>query len=122
MLRSCWINIYLGPLELIAHDTGKNFISKEFKHYARDMGVTTKSVLVEAYNSISLVERYYSPLRRIYKIITEELKDLNKDTALQMAFKALNNTAGPNGLVLTLLVFGAYPRMVKIDAPSLAVV
>ena len=72
----------MGPLELITYNAGKNFISKEFKYYARDIGVTTKSVLVEAYNSISLVERYYSPLRRIYKIITEELKDLNKDAAL----------------------------------------
>jgi hypothetical protein len=38
-----------------------------------------------------------------------------------MAFKAINNTAGPDGLVLTLLVFGAYPRMIKLDAPSLTV-
>ena len=35
--------------------------------------------------------------------------------ALQMAFKAINNTAGPNRLVLTLLVFGTYPRMVELD-------
>jgi hypothetical protein len=35
-----------------------------------------------------------------------------------MAFKALNNTAGPDGLVPTLLVFGAYPRMTELDAPS----
>jgi hypothetical protein len=35
-----------------------------------------------------------------------------------MAFKAINNTVGPNGLVPTLLVFGAYPRMVESDAPN----
>jgi hypothetical protein len=35
-----------------------------------------------------------------------------------MAFKALNNTAGPNGLVPTLLVFEAYPQMAELDAPS----
>ena len=35
-----------------------------------------------------------------------------------MAFKALNDTAGPDGLVLTLLVFSAYPRITKLDAPS----
>jgi len=33
-----------------------------------------------------------------------------------MAFKAINNTAGLEGLVPTLLVFGAYPRMVELDA------
>jgi len=34
-----------------------------------------------------------------------------------MAFKAINNTAGPEGLVSILLVFRAYPQMVKLDAP-----
>jgi hypothetical protein len=38
--------------------------------------------------------------------------------ALQMAFKAINDSAGPDGLVPTLLVFRAYPRMVESDAPS----
>jgi len=38
--------------------------------------------------------------------------------ALQMAFKAINNTAGPNRLVPILLVFGAYPQIVKLDALS----
>jgi hypothetical protein len=41
--------------------------------------------------------------------------------ALQMAFKAINNSAGPDGLVLMLLVFGAYLRMIKSDAPSFTV-
>jgi hypothetical protein len=35
-----------------------------------------------------------------------------------MAFKAINNTAGLGGLVPTLLVFRAYPQMVKSDALS----
>ena len=34
-----------------------------------------------------------------------------------MAFKAFNDTASPNGLVFTLLVFGAYPWMAKLDIP-----
>ena len=38
-----------------------------------------------------------------------------------MAVKAVNDTAGPNGLVPTLLVYRAYPRMSKLDplAPSI---
>jgi hypothetical protein len=36
----------------------------------------------------------------------------------QMAFKAVNDTARPDGLVLTLLVYGALSRMVEYDAPS----
>ena len=38
--------------------------------------------------------------------------------SLQMAFKAINDSAGLNGLVPTLLVFRAYPRIVEADASS----
>jgi hypothetical protein len=82
------------------------------------MGTNTKRVPVEAHNSISIVERYHSPIRHAYQIITTEIPDIDRDMALQMAFKAINDTAGPNGLVPTLLVFGVYPRMVELDAPS----
>ena len=32
-----------------------------------------------------------------------------------MAFKAINDIASPEGLVPTLLVFGAYPQIVELD-------
>ena len=35
-----------------------------------------------------------------------------------MAVKALNDSTGPNGLVPTLLVFGAFPRMSDSDVPA----
>ncbi len=35
-----------------------------------------------------------------------------------MAVKSVNDTAGPNGLVPTLLVFGTYPRMHSMDPPA----
>jgi len=35
-----------------------------------------------------------------------------------MAFKAINDSAGPNGLIPTLLVFGAYLYIVESDAPN----
>jgi hypothetical protein len=35
-----------------------------------------------------------------------------------MAVKAINDLAGPDGIVPTLLVFSAYPRLTEIDPPS----
>ena len=35
-----------------------------------------------------------------------------------MAVKAINNTANPNGLVPTLLVYKAYLRISKLDPPT----
>src|SRR6266567_8802243 len=114
----CWINIYLGPPDIIIYDIGKNFISKEFKQYAIILGIAIRSVPVEAYNSVGMVERYYGPLCYIYHIIIAELLDISKDMALQMAFKAINDSVGPDGLIPTLLVFRAYLRMVESDAPN----
>jgi hypothetical protein len=82
------------------------------------MRVGTKEVPVEAHNFISIVKHYHGPIQHAYQIIVSEIPKLDKDIALQMAFKAINDSAGPDSLVPTLLVFGAYPRMIKSDAPS----
>ena len=39
-----------------------------------------------------------------------------------MAVKAVNNTASPNGLVPTLLVYGAYLRISKLDPPTPSII
>src|SRR6266566_3467903 len=114
----CWIDIYLGPPDIITYNAGKNFVSKEFKQYAIILGTATRSVPIKAHNSVGMVERYYGPLYHIYHIIIAELLDISKDMALQMAFKVINNSIGPNGLTPTLLVFGAYPYIVESNTPN----
>jgi len=54
---------------MVVHDTGKNFVSTEFKQLANSMAIEIKEVPVEAHNSVGLVERYHAPLRRVYEII-----------------------------------------------------
>ena len=82
ILRMCWIDTYLGPPDLIAHDAGKNFISKEFKQYAGTLGINTKAAPVEAHNSIGMVERYHGPIRRAYQIIMTEMPEIDKEMGL----------------------------------------
>jgi hypothetical protein len=84
------------------------------------MSIKVKKVLVKAYNSVGLIERYHAPLRRAYEILKTELKDkhINKKMILQMTVKAVNNSARPDKIVPTLLIFGSYPRMTEIDPPS----
>jgi hypothetical protein len=88
------------------------------------MLIKVKEVLVKAYNSIRLIERYHTLLCRVYKIIKKELKNkhINKKIILQMAVKAVNDSAGLDGIVLILLVFGLYLRITEIDSPSPTIV
>ena len=39
-----------------------------------------------------------------------------------MAVKAINDTTSPNGLVPTLLVYGAYPRISNLDSPTPSII
>jgi len=73
------------------------------------MAIKVKEVPIKAHNSIRKVERYYALLRRVYKIISLELEDASKELTLQIAVKAINNSASPDRLIPILLVFSAYP-------------
>ena len=50
-------------------------------------------------------------IRRIYNRIKVQHEGLSKNIRLSIAVNAVNNTAGPDGLVPTLLLFGAMPRI-----------
>jgi hypothetical protein len=82
------------------------------------MRIIVKIVPVEAHHSIEMMERYHESLRRAYSIISTEISEIDPELALQMAFKAINDSIGLNDLVSTLLVFGAYPRMIEMDVSS----
>jgi hypothetical protein len=55
------------------------------------------------------VEQYYILLYYIYKIISLKLKGVNKELTLQIAIKAVNNSAKLNRLIPILLIFNTYP-------------
>jgi hypothetical protein len=118
-LCRCWIYTYQGPPDNISHDPGTNFASEEFRNNARIIGVSCEEMPVEAHWAIGKIERSHEPLKRAFNILYTEIGSFtDKHTVLQMAIKALNDTAGPNGIVPTLLVFGAYPRINQDSPPS----
>lgn len=88
-LRECWIDAYLGPPDVIIHDSGKNFKGMEFNARARAMAIKIDVAAVEAHHSIGLVERYHAPLRRAFQAIQEDLPGVNRKAILQMATKGM---------------------------------
>ncbi|KAF1974623.1 hypothetical protein BU23DRAFT_579705 [Bimuria novae-zelandiae CBS 107.79] len=101
------INTYQGPLDILTHDAGTNFVSAEFRAEVKIMGVICKQVPTEAHWSNILYAKLTSTM--------------SNKAILQMAVKAINNIVGPNSLVLTLLVFGAYLR-ITIESPLLLLI
>ena len=128
----CQINTYLGPPDLVMYDLGTSFVAKEFQQYANSLTIITKEVPVEAANTMGLVKCYHKPFYQAYEIINDKFKDkgnsndnLNGSTPkaliLQMVIKVINDTAGHDGLVPTLLVFRAYPCMLELSPPTLLI-
>ena len=121
-LRLCWIDVYLGPPDTIAHNAGKNFMARAFQQNSEFMKINMKPIPVESPNSMTFVERYYNPLRRAYKIVSQELPNASIEEVLQYAIKSVNDSLGPDGLVPTLLVYGALPRLgFSTDKPSIGI-
>lgn len=113
-LRVCWIDSYLKPPDSINLDARTNFTSSEIQQYSISLGIEKKEIPVESANLMSIIGRYHKLLRRVYSIIKEETKNTDKNLNLQIAIKAINHTAGPNMIIPTLPVFGAYPRMSRL--------
>lgn len=81
----------------------------------------TKSIPVEGGNSMTIMERYHASICRAFNIIRKECPDSDKEGALQVALKSLNDSVGLDDLVPALLVFGALPRLgLPADKPSKA--
>ena len=103
----------------MTQDAGTNFNFMEFRAEARILGITCHQIPVEAHWSIGKVEKYHALIRRAYDIIQAETRGIiSKNAMLQMAFKAVNDTAGPDGLIPTLFVFRAYSCIVTDSPPS----
>ena len=118
-----WIDTYQRPSDYLVHNAGMQFASAEFRQYTESISISIKEVPVEAHHSIGKIERYHVPVCCAYEIIKEELagETISKEMVLQIVFKTVNDSAGPNRIVLTLLVFGLYSRMTDLDSLALSV-
>jgi hypothetical protein len=113
------VNTYAGPSDVIVTNAGKSFVRAEFVANARIIAIEIEEVPVKAYNSIGKIERYYGPVKRAFEVISADFGNaITPDYVLQMAVKAVNDTAGFDGLVPILLVFGTYPRLLPSLLPS----
>lgn len=65
MFRLCWFGIYLGPLEIVAHIAGKNFISRAFNEHATTFAVSLKTITIEVPQSMSTTENYQYPAQKV---------------------------------------------------------
>lgn len=66
---------------------------------------------VESHSALGSEERYPAFLSRVYNKVQADSPNITPEQALALSLKAVNDTAGPSGLVRTLLVFGVMPQI-----------
>jgi hypothetical protein len=111
----------LRSSDVITADADKQFVAREFKQYAVNMRIIVKTTVVETHHSIEMMKRYHDSLRRVYAIITIEISNINLEIALQMTFKVINDSIEFDELILTLLVFDVYLRMIDMNVSSFTI-
>lgn len=103
----------------MTYDADTNFDYMKFCAEVKIFGIICQQIPIKAHWSIEKVEKYYASICQVYNIIQAETKSIiSKNAMLQIIFKAVNDTADLDGLVLTLLVFGTYPCIVTNSLPS----
>eukprot|EP00173_Palmaria_palmata_P003493 Plantae.Rhodophyta-Palmaria_palmata.ctg3673.p1 GENE.Plantae.Rhodophyta-Palmaria_palmata.ctg3673~~Plantae.Rhodophyta-Palmaria_palmata.ctg3673.p1 ORF type:complete len:310 (+),score=31.87 Plantae.Rhodophyta-Palmaria_palmata.ctg3673:1047-1976(+) len=110
-LLQCWILVFIGPPDIIRHYAGSNLLSREFQKTAGESGIMCHLVAVESSHSMGVEERYHGVVRRVYDRVAADHPALDSDLILAAPVKAINDYAGVDGLVPTLLVFGAMPKL-----------
>ncbi len=120
-LKACSIDTYLKSFDVIITDADKQFMIKKFRQYASNMRILIKTMLIKTHHSIEMMKRYHDSLRRIYSIIAIEISDIDFEIVLQMTFKALNDSIEFDELILILLVFEIYLRMIEMNASSFTI-
>ena len=98
-----WVHPYVGAPHILRVDQGSQFISELFYRNCSSLGILVKYIPVESPNSMGIGERYHDPLRRIYKKIADDSRNLHPTLILSSAVSAMNDTMGPEGFVPTLL-------------------
>lgn len=93
----CCVSIYVGFPSKIRSDQESAVTSEQFRQNASMHGIEMEFSSISSHSSMGQIESAHGPLRRIYRMLTEEYNNLSDN--LRFGIKALNDTAGTRGLV-----------------------
>lgn len=111
--------MYIELPETVKHDAENQFMAEVCLSNENLIKFETNAVLIEVPSSVSFAESYHTPVGSAFLIIKFDADDLSDKEALQMSEWSVNYSVGPNGLIPSLLVYGAIPRLgVSDEQPS----
>lgn len=104
-----WVSTYTGFPATLHIDQESSFRSQSFIENCEIQGITLAISGVDSHNSIGSGESYHRQLLRVFNCVKSEYPNLERDQILRLSLKAVNDTAGINGIAPSALVFGVNP-------------
>lgn len=106
-----WVSTHVGNPDGVPFNRGPQFANTLWKGLLHNHDIKAHLSGVESHNSLGFKERYQGFLLAVYLKAREDDADIDKEHSMSLVLKSVNDTAGPNGLVPTLLVFGTISRL-----------
>ena len=98
--------MYAGFPSSMLTDQGSFFMSKEWEEKCNHALITLRHTGTESHNSLGFGETNHALIRRVFNKVSCSYPSETRELRLALSVKAVNNTAGLQGLVPSLLVFG----------------
>lgn len=105
------VTMYVGYPESMLTDQGSAFVSELWKGNCSAAEIKLRHTGVTSHNSVGAGETYHAIIRHIFNKLSLEHPNISDELKLAITVKAVNDTAGPNGLVPSLLLFVVIPRI-----------
>lgn len=86
-----------------------SYFGEPFAQFCRIGGVDIQRTGLEAHSVLILGERYHQALRTIYRKIMAQRPGANKELALALTVKGMNDTLCTHAVVPSTIVFGELP-------------
>lgn len=102
----CWASTYVGYPNCIRLGREKSFASEYIRAEDQLQGIELHFSGIEEHNEIGSGETFQHPLRRIYSKLKMNHPSVSKECRLRLANKSMNDSAGPSGLLPSLLLYG----------------
>lgn len=102
---------YLGHPPVVRMDGGSNFVATGMQQWAGEAGIVLHTVPVDHPSAMSLGEQIHEPIKKVFQ--KHRLKNLrvSGELFLEVVVKRHVDSSGINGVVPTVVIYGAFPRL-----------
>ena len=67
LIMEFWVAVFTEYPYITSHDQGTQFTAENFQVMCSQLGIVSKAIPAQSYNSLSLCKRYHSLIKRVYK-------------------------------------------------------